>query len=159
MSRAMSTAALAALSAQETNEVFLYLLEIGVTINGTTDTHYFVNNTVSVERNGTTYDPLSFKIVLPQEGEHINSATINLDVVDREIIEVMRSADEPPTISFILILASNLNGDPEAGPFNFVLKEVSYNKTSLSATLSTGNHLEGTFPKVIRTPYYFPALF
>ncbi len=159
MARTMSTTALAAISAQQTSEVFLYLLHVSLTLDGTLEHFYFVNNTQSITRDGQVYSPLGFRIVLPSEGEHITTATITIDAVDREIIEVMRRAEDIPKVSFSLILASRPNDVPEAGPFNFQLSSISYNKQSLSAELSTGNHLDGTFPRVIKTPYFFPALF
>ena len=91
--------------------------------------------------------------------KNIQGAKVTIDAVDRRIIQVLREADTIPKVSFILILASNPDGDPEAGPFIFDLSNVSYNKTSLSADLSIGNHLDGVFPRVIKTPYFFPALF
>lgn len=159
MARKMSTAALAAVGAQQTSEVFLFLLDISLTIDGIPEHYYFVNNTQQIIRNGTTYLPLAFRITLPAEGDEITAATITIDAVDRQIIEVMRKAEDIPEVSFSLILASTPDADAEAGPFNFQLKKVSYNSMSLQAELSTGNHLDGAFPRVIKTPYYFPALF
>lgn len=159
MARKMSTAALAAVGAQQTSEVFLFLLDISLTIDGILEHYYFVNNTQKIIRNGTTYLPLAFRITLPAEGDEITAATITIDAVDRQIIEVMRKAEDIPEVSFSLILASTPDADAEAGPFNFQLKKVSYNSMSLQAELSTGNHLDGAFPRVIKTPYYFPALF
>ena len=159
MARKMSTAALAAVGAQQTSEVFLFLLDISLTIDGILEHFYFVNNTQKIIRNGTTYLPLAFRITLPAEGDEITTATITIDAVDRQIIEVMRKAEDIPEVSFSLILASTPDADAEAGPFNFQLKKVSYNSMSLQAELSTGNHLDGAFPRVIKTPYYFPALF
>lgn len=159
MARKMSTAALAAVGAQQTSEVFLFVLDISLTIDDTLEHYYFVNNTQQIIRKGTTYLPLAFRITLPAEGDEIAAATITIDAVDRQIIEVMRKAEDIPEVSFSLILASAPDSDPEAGPFNFQLKKVSYNSMSLQAELSTGNHLDGAFPRVIKTPYYFPALF
>lgn len=159
MARTMSAAALTALGAQQTSEVFLNLLDISLTIGGAMQQYHFVNNTQPITRNGVVYTPLGFKVVLPREGEEVTAATISIDVVDREVIEIMRKAEDIPTVSFIIILASNPDGGPEAGPFNFQLKKVSYNHMSLQAELSTGNHLDGAFPRVIKTPYFFPALF
>jgi len=135
------------------------LLDISLTIDGIPEHYYFVNNTQKIIRKGTTYLPLAFRITLPAEGDEITAATITIDAVDRQIIEVMRKAEDIPEVSFSLILASTPDADAEAGPFNFQLKKVSYNSMSLQAELSTGNHLDGAFPRVIKTPYYFPALF
>lgn len=159
MARKMSTAALAAVGAQQTSEVFLFLLDISLTIDDVLEHYYFVNNTQKIIRKGTTYLPLAFRITLPAEGDEITAATITIDAVDRQIIEAMRKAEDIPEVSFSLILASTPDADAEAGPFNFQLKKVSYNSMSLQAELSTGNHLDGAFPRVIKTPYYFPALF
>lgn len=159
MARTMSSAALAALASESTKEVFLFLLEVTLTVDGVLETYRFVNNTTKIVRNGIDYDPLHFKITLPQEGENLSGASLTMDVVDRRIIEVMRKTSTQPKVSFMLIIASTPNGPPEAGPFIFDLTNMSYNNLSLSATLSYGNHLEAVFPRVIKTPYYFPALF
>lgn len=159
MARTMSSAALAAISAQQTSEVFLYLLDISISTDNVSTTYRFVNDFVPLVRKGNTYDPLGFKVTLPQEGENIQGAKVTIDAVDRRIIQVLREADTMPKVTFILILASNPDGDPEAGPFTFNLKDISYTKSSLSATLVYGNHLESVFPRVIKTPHFFPALF
>lgn len=159
MARAMSSAALAAVAGVSSQEVFLFLLKITLTIDGTLETYRFVNNTEQIVRDNNIYYPLAFKLNLPQEGEHATGTTVVIDAVDREIIEVLRKTTTQPEVSFILIMASAPDGPPEAGPFTFNLKDISYTKSSLSATLVYGNHLESVFPRVIKTPHFFPALF
>ena len=159
MSRTMGSSALAALSAPQTNEVFLFLLDITLTIGGSSSVFHFVNNTQSVTRLGTLYTPLGFQITLPNEGETIHEAKLTIDAVDLVIIEAMRETTTKPQVTFSLILASAPDADTEAGPFNFELSDVSYNAQTLSATLTYGKHLEAVFPKVGKTPYYFPGLF
>lgn len=159
MSRTMGASAISALNAQQTDAVFLFLLDVTLTIDGSEQTLHFVNNTTPITRLGTLYTPLAFKIKLPNEGESIHEASLVLDAVDLVIIEAMRNTTARPQVSFILILASAPDDTPEAGPFNFELSEVSYNAKTLNATLTYGNHLEARFPSIAKTPYYFPGMF
>lgn len=153
--RSMGSAALAAMAGTYTDEVFLFLLD--VTVDG--QLYSFVNNTEAIVRNGRTYYPMAFRITLPSESEEIQTARLTLDVVDQQIIASLRAAVKSPTVSFVLILASDPDAVPEAGPFNFELKDITYNHLSLEATLSYGRHLEGSFPKYYKDPFDFPGLF
>lgn len=159
MSRTMSAAAISAVGAQQTSEVFLYLLTVNIVVDGEDQTFYFVNNREAIVRDDQTYTPLGFKVTLPNEGDNVLGAQITIDVVDRVMIQAIREAEETPTVSFVIILASDPDGDPEAGPFNFEISSVSYNAYSMSCTLGVGKHLDAIFPKTLITPYYFPGLF
>lgn len=159
MSRSMSVGAVSAMGKPQTTKIFLYLLTVNITIDGGTETYYFVNNTQSVIRNSQIYTPLGFRIVLPSEGEDVKEATLELDATNLIVVEAMRKAESRPTVSFILILADDADGTPEAGPFNFDISDVSFNAQSVRCTLKLGKTLESSFPKVSLTPYYFPGLF
>lgn len=153
--RSMSSAALAAMSGTYTDEVFLFVLDVEV--DG--EEYRFVDDTVPLTRNNKTYYPLAFNIVLPSEGDDVQAATLSIDAVDQEIIKVMRGAVGVPTVAFSLILSSDANGIPEAGPFNFEVKEIAYNHLTLEATLAYGLHLDGAFPKYFTDPIDFPGLY
>lgn len=157
MSRTMGSAALAAVAAPQTSEVFLFLLDI--VLDGVLETLHFVNNTQPITRLGVTYTPLAFRVTLPNEGETIHEAQLVMDAVDLVVIEKLRQANEKPQVTFSLILASAPDADSEAGPFTFEVSNVSYNAKSLSCTLNYGKKLEAKFPKVGKTPYNFPGLF
>lgn len=157
--RTMSTRAVSAINQPQTSEVFLYLLDITLKINSVETTYHFVNNTEKIIRNSITYIPLAFKIVLPAEGETISEAQLSLDAVDLIMIEAFRRAEEAPKAAFIVILASAPNDAPEAGPFNFDIKEVNYNAQAITCSLALSNTLDATYPRVTKTPYFFPGLF
>lgn len=159
MSRAMGSAAIAAIGKPQTSEVFLFLLDVNLTIGGVPETLHFVNNTEQIVRGATTYLPLAFNIVLPNEGEDVSEAQLVMDAVDLVVVEHMRNEQSQPTVTFILILASDPDATPEAGPFTFDVGSVSYNAKSLTCTLTHGKEIDGVFPKVGKTPYYFPGLF
>lgn len=159
MSRTIGASALAAIAKPQTDEVFLFLLDVILTIDGVVETYHFVNNTESVTRLGVEYIPLGFQITLPNEGETIHEASLTIDAVDLVLVSAMRETTVKPQVSFMLVLASFPDATPEAGPFNFELSDVTYNAQTLSATLNYGKHLEARFPKVGKTPYYFPGMF
>ena len=159
MSRAMGSSAIAALNQPQSSEVFLFLLDVTMTIDGSPQYFHFVNNTEAVTRNTVTYIPMAFRIVLPNEGESISEAKLVIDAVDLTIVEAMRKEQNRPQVTFMLILASSPDADPEAGPFTFDINNVTYNHQSLSCTLNYGKKLEAKFPKIGKTPYYFPGLF
>jgi hypothetical protein len=155
----MGSSAIAALGKPQSSEVFLFLLDVSLLIDGVATTLHFVNNTVQIVRNTTVYSPLAFTIVLPTEGESVNEAQLVMDAVDLQIVEYMRNEQNKPSVTFILVLASDPNATPEAGPFTFTIDSVHYDARSLSCTLGHGKRLDGVFPKIGKTPYYFPGLF
>lgn len=157
MSRNVSATARAALYAAQTDQVFLQLLEIDHA--SLEDPLRFVNNTESIVHGGNTYLPFPFRIDLPDEREDtITNARLTIDNVDRQIVIAVRQLATAPTLTWKLVLAASPD-TVEAGPFDFVLRNVRYALYTVSGDLVYEDRLNLEIPKLKFTPEHFGGLF
>lgn len=153
----MSAAAIAALNAPETDEVFLLLLELNEA--SLLEPIRYVHDHSNITSRGNVYYASYFDIELPTERpDSIDTARITVDNVDRNIVTAIRTASGRPTARVELILAS----DPdtvEAGPFDFELQSAEYDALTVSGTLAYDDVVEIRGPLHLRSPHWFPDLF
>lgn len=155
--RTVSSTALAAMLAPETDEVFLVLLTIDEA--SLADPIRYVHDHQDVVSRGDTYFAAFFDLELPTERpDSIDSARISVDNVDRQIVQAIRLAQGRPTIRIEIVLAS----DPdtvEIGPFDFELQRAEYDAQTVSGILAFDDVVEVRAPLHTRTPHWFPDLF
>jgi len=156
MSRTVSSTLVEAVLSQETTEVYLILLTIS-----SDDLSYdlrFVNNYENIDSGGETFQAFPFQIALPHDEERrLPSVKIIIDNVSREIIDEIRILTTPPTVQMDIILAS----DPdtiEDGPYILTLREVSWNRLSISGRLQGDDILNQKYGEQF-TPQNAPGLF
>ena len=169
MSRTVSQAARRAMYDQNTDEVFVILIEISrendpanpiraaldsenldsrVTVSGT-DTY----------STAVTFAGGFFGIDLPEEsGETSSTVRISIDNVDREIVVAIREATEPPDVRMWVVLKSTPHV-VEAGPYYFVLESAEYDAQSVVGELTFEEVTNRKYPKHEFTPYLVPGLF
>lgn len=118
----------------------------------------FVNNNENIIYDGNTYLATSFQFTPPglSEGE-IESASIAICNIDREIVTIIRTITDPPlvTANLVLVGASVVR---EAGPWEFELRDVSYNAKTLSGTLVYNIHNKEILSTIKFIPANFPSL-
>jgi Domain of unknown function (DUF1833) len=109
----------------------------------------FVNNTKDVISNGETYVAYPFAMTLPDDaGDRLPRVGITIDNVDRQIVDTIRILSPqlpPPKLGMSLILAS----DPdviEAGPFDFTVRDTSWDAFSVTGVLAYEDVLNRQFP-------------
>jgi hypothetical protein len=157
MSRNVSTTARAAMYAAQTDQVFLQLLDIDH--ENLQDPIRVVNNTETMAHGGNTYLPFPFRIDLPDEQEDtITNARLTIDATDRQIIIAIRQLATAPSITWKLVLASSPD-TVEAGPFDFVLRNVRYSLHTVSGELVYEDRLNLEVPKLKFAPEHFGGLF
>jgi hypothetical protein len=157
MSRTLSLAMLMTAFAQETGEAIIPLITIShaewdetirVAMNGT-----------DIESRGETFIAYPFDLVVPDDSsDRPPQASLTIDNIDRRITESLESTITPPTIDIEIIRSS----DPETVEVSWeglTLREVKYNKTAVSGTLTYEDMVKESFPKGTFTPAYFPGLF
>jgi len=155
--RALSATAKQAIHAQETGEVFLMLLTIAHA--SLTPSLRFANNTVDVTSRGNTYLGWPFQVVLPQEfDDQLPVVQIQIDNIDRRIMEGVRLLTSPPAVTLEVVLASAPD-TVEAGPFAFTFKGCDYDSLVVSGTLLFEDVLNEPYPRYAFTPGLFPGLF
>lgn len=154
MPRNVSTAALRAMYAQQSAEVFLALLDINVS-----PVIRVVNNTEEIVSGGNTYSAFPFDIPLPgdREGE-TPRFTLRIDNVDRSIVQAIRGITEGPAIDLKIVLASSPN-IIEAGPFPLQLKNADWDKLVVEGELSYEDFDDEPYPGRSYVPALFPGLF
>lgn len=155
MSRTLTPAAITALMANTTSEVFLSFL----TIDPSGTPIRLVNDMVDQEFGGDTFTAYPFTLTLPDEdGEQISSVRIQLDNVDQSLVSTIRSLTSPPDVELRIVLASDLS-NVEAGPWTFQLGAVRYDSQKITAILTYEPLLHQTWPQHIMSPTLFPGLY
>lgn len=155
--RTVSTTAREGMYASQTGEIFLVILEIDHP--DLAQPIRVVNNNEAIVSNGDTYLATAFSFILPaQEDGKISNSSLTIDNVDRTIVEVIRTITSFPTVAASVILAS----DPdviEAGPFDFQLRNVNYNRNSVTGDLIYESFLRDNLGTVKYKNINFPGLF
>jgi len=157
MSRDLSSTADVAINAQETSEVFLVLLEI---------THAdlvvpirLVNNDVDIIHNSDTYLAFPFRINLPDQAESsAPRAAIEIDNVDRTIVQAISGLTTPADVSIKVVLASSPD-TIEVEYVDFKMSGVSYDALVVRADLSLEEFMIEPYPGETFDPGRFPSLF
>lgn len=155
--RQISTTAREAVNASQTDQIFLVILDIDHT--DLPAPIRVVNNNESIISNGVTYIPTAFDFILPaQEDGVISNSTLSISNVDRVIVQAIRSISSPPIVTVRVILAS----DPdtvEAGPFQFTLTDVTYNRNTVSGSLIYQLYVRDNCGTIRYKNNTFPGLF
>lgn len=160
MARPLSDVARRAIFAGQTGEVFLILLTIAhptlpqplrVTSDG--------RDTVS---RGERFQRFPFEITMP-ESTDAAPPTVALRIcnVDRRITEAVRVAvgeGTPIAVRMEVVLASSPDV-VECGPFDFKLREVTYDAIVVEGSLRMEDLLNDRFPVLEFTPASHPGLF
>jgi hypothetical protein len=156
MSRSLSSTFLAAVFAQQTDEVFHTL----ITISGTgITTKRYVNNYEDVTSGGNTYTASAFNTHWPHDlKDQIPDVALSIDNVDRAIIADIRSVAGVPQADMRMVLQSDPN-TVEIGPLEFKIRRADYSTFQIQGTLQFEDILNETFPSESYTTLTFPGLF
>lgn len=157
MPRALSATAKSAIYAQETGEVFVMLVTIAHV--ALVSSLRFASNTQDVTSRGNVYLGWPFRVALPAElDDQLPVVQLQIDNVDRRIMEGVRQLTSPPTVTLEVVLASAPD-TVEAGPFDFSLKGCDYDALVITGTLAFEDVLNEPYPAFTFTPGLFPGLF
>lgn len=153
--RSLSPAAVAAMNAPESGEVWLVLLTIS---NPGMTTIRVVSNNEDITSRGNTYLAFPFEIELPgQDPDSPSSARLRIDNVDKRIVEAVRSITTPPNVTIEVVLASQPD-TVEIAYTDLTLRSVEYDADSVRGELT----FESIFSEPVTltiTPNRFPGLF
>jgi hypothetical protein len=157
MSRTVSATFRAAAYAQQTSEVFLFILQLD---HEDLETPIrVVNNQTAITSGGNEYTPFPFMIDFPQDDpEELPQVRLTIDNCARELTASIRALDSAPTATLSVVLASTPNVI-EAGPMVFSMQSISISATSISAILAAEDMLNAIYPKDSITPANFPGGF
>lgn len=157
MSRSLTLVTRQALMAQQTGEVFLFLLALS---HPDMATLYFVNNQVAITSNAQVYEPFPFELAIPDDREdEITRIQLMIDNIDRRIVEAVRSITTPAIFTLTVIRAA----EPDvaiAGPYSCTLRNVTYDALVVAGDLHPHeNILDEPYPQHVFSPSLFQGLF
>lgn len=156
MSSTIPVAAKREIYAGATAEAFLVLL----TVNHAdlAQPVRLTSDGVATVRADGTWHPFPFRISLPRQTDAQDAgATLEIDLVDRQMIAILSAIDTPPTLDIEVIAA----GAPEAPLVRYpgLRWEVTdYNDLTLSGRLTIDDFSDEPLTAAF-TPSRFPALF
>ena len=157
MSRTLSAAARQAMFAQETDKVFLMILEIDH--DDMVTPIRVVNNYENITSNGDVYTAYPFLFSLPDEFEdQLTQVDLVITNVNRLLVDNVRSFSSPLTVTMNVILSDSPD-TIEAGPFIMSMREVKYDALKLTGTCSFQDILNESYPEGSYTPADYPGLF
>ena len=156
MSRTLSTAALQAINAQQTGEVFHVLLTIE---NSAGPPLRMTDNTEDVVSRGNTFVAYPFALELPSdEAGNISEARLSIDNVSRILVDELRNLSDPLVLT-IEVVAASTPDTVEYEAIDYRLNNVKYDALSITGTLTQENFLTEAYPKDIMSGASFPGLF
>lgn len=120
---------------------------------------YLVSNNEDIVSNGITYLKCQFEFTPPAEVDGTpQNASISLDGVDRSIIEIIQSIENPLTITISVIEASSPDV-VEFGAWEFTLRNVSFNASKVSGDLVFQTYLSDNIGTLKYNNINFPGLY
>lgn len=157
MPRSVSLAAMQGALAQETDEVYLILMEVDHT--SFPSPLRFVNNSSDVTSGGDVYTAFPFEVVMPDNVEGKEPlAKVIISNVTRELIDEIRSISDSPIMTISVILDSSPN-TIEWGPLEFQTSNVTYDADNITFTLGYNTFSTEPFPYIVFDSINFPGMF
>lgn len=157
MARSVSLAAMQGALAQETDEVYLTLLEVDHTTFPSP--LRFVDNSADVTSNSNVYTAFPFQVVMPDNVEGKEPiAKVVISNVTRELIDELRSITDSPTMTISIILESSPD-TIEWGPLEFQTANVTYDAENITFTLGYNTFMTEPFPYIVFDSINFPGMF
>ena len=155
--------------AQETEEVFVLLLEISneldpsqpirVALDSQSLDSKLTVDGVDTHGSAVTFAGGFFAIELPEEaGDNISTVRVSIDNVDRVIVQAIRNASNPPEVRLWIVLRSSPDL-VEAGPYFLVLESAEYDAMTVTGELAFEDVTNRRFPQHEFTPHLVPGLF
>ena len=157
MPRVVSQNMLTAAMAQQTDEVLVVLLKFDQ--DAWSSPVYVCNNSQNVISGGQTYLTFPFEISLPDQKDGKEpTSSVSISLIDQQLVVLLRSIQEPPTVTLSVVLASTPN-TIEYGPIDLTATDVKITKDTASMSLRFDPFGAEPFPWMRFTPEYFPGMF
>jgi hypothetical protein len=157
MPRPLSTSALQALFAQETEQAFLLLVKFYSP--ETSETYRCVLNTENITSNGFEFVATYFEVALPEVSDAAPAGCeISVDNVDRRLVGMLRSITQPLQVTLQVVLASTPD-QIEMEYTDLVLREANWDVSKIRGKLVSEDPLNQIFPGHMYEPRTFEGLF
>lgn len=157
MARTLSSTMTEQLYRPQTSACYVVLLEFYS--DELSESIYLVNNNEAVTHNSQEYTPYNFNFTLPDEDEsQALETSITVENIDRRLTIALRSVREPINVRARVVEVSTPD-TTEVGPFEFVLRDVRYNATTVTGNLQYLNYVEKYAATLSYTNLEFPGLY
>ncbi|MFN7019892.1 MAG: DUF1833 family protein [Phycisphaerales bacterium] len=113
-----------------------------------------------VVSGGLTYVHFPFEIAFPDDADEAPpTVTLRISNVDRRVTAALRSISGDPITVRLRLVAADAPDMVEAGPFEFSLREATYDQGVVEGRLQYEDVLNEPFPGDLFTPSRTPGLF
>lgn len=162
--RQMSLSSLQSMFAEDTQSIYLTLLEVDHST--LSNPLLFCNNNEDIIHQGNVYQWFPFKIGLPADSEEQVKVQLTIDNVNQQIIQLLREIKTKPTITIKVVVLEPSEQDPpetdvvEVGPVEMKLKQYDANAQIITGTIAYDeDFLNQSFPRHSFTPQSAPGMF
>ena len=156
MPRALTSAMLRQLSAQESDDVALVLLTLSRADWG--DATRLVADEEEVTSRGQLFMPYAFTFLLPTDGDEAPTAKLVVDNVARDLVDNVWAVTGPVSVMLEIVLASAPDTLVTSWT-GFEMRAITGDSSQISGELAFENLREQRFPKGRFYPSNFPGLF
>lgn len=157
MPRDVSQTLREAVHGQETGEAFLVLLTLNH--DDLAAPIRVVNDGADLASRGETFQAFPFRLALPSDmDERPPRMRLQIDNVDRTVVQALRSISGAPTVLVEVVLASDPDTVEASFP-DFVLRAADYDALAVTGELVLERFIHEPFPAQRFTPANFPGLF
>jgi hypothetical protein len=156
MSR-LSPEATVAVTAPETEQVFLHLLTIEVTSGAVLR---FVDNNQNITSRGSEYLAAGFTIILPEQTDNApRPCRLAIDNADLSIFQTIKQAVGQDVTVTVCVIMADTPDVYERGPLKYRLRNVRASKETIEGEVYDFYLIDRKFPKGTYTPEDFEGLF
>jgi hypothetical protein len=156
MSR-ISRAAAEAVTAPETEKVFLHLLTVEVSGGAVLR---FVDNNQNITSRGNEFSAAAFTIILPEQTENTpRPCRLAIDNTDLAVFQTIKQAAGRDVVITVCVITADAPDIYERGPLKYRLRNVRANKETIEGEVYDFYLADRKFPKDTYTPEDFEGLF
>jgi len=156
MSR-ISQAAVAAVTAPETEKVFLHLLTVETSGGAALR---FVDNNQNITSRGNEFSAAGFSLILPEQTDNApRPCRLAIDNTDVSIFQAIKQAVGQDVFVTVCVIMADTPDIYERGPLKYRLRNVRASKEAIEGEVYDFYLLDRKFPKDTYTPEDFEGMF
>jgi len=156
MSR-LSPKATAAVTAPETEQVFLHLLTIEVSEGAILR---FVDNNQNITSRGHEFNAAGFTIILPEQTDNApRPCRLAIDNTDLSIFQTIKQAVNKDVAVTVCVIMAGTPDVYERGPLKYLLRNVRATKETIEGEVYDAYLIDRKFPEGTYSPEDFEGMF
>lgn len=153
----LSSAAANAVTAPETEKVFLHLLTIETSGGAVLR---FVDNNQNITSRGNEFQAAGFSLILPEQTANApRPCRLAIDNVDLIIFQTIKQAVGQDVTVAVCVIMADTPDVYERGPLKYRMRNVKATKETIEGEVYDFYLVDRKFPKDTYTPEDFPGMF